>query len=75
LIGKFFEREDGRNRTHRNAGTTIYAVVRADEELLGILKARFILAGMNAVNRTNVHAQSILATKFCNYIRHVENSP
>jgi hypothetical protein len=71
IIGKLFEREDGRNRAHRNAGTAIYAVVRADEELLSIIEARFIFAGMNAVNRTNVHTQSILATKFSNYISHV----
>jgi hypothetical protein len=40
LIGKFFEREDGRNRAHRNAGAAINAVVGTDEELFGFLEPR-----------------------------------
>src|ERR1700687_6311581 len=55
LFGKIFERENSGHRANRYAGATIDAFGRVNVQLRLGLESRFVLAGMDAVHRANVH--------------------
>src|SRR5713101_5255766 len=72
LFRKVVEREDGRDRTNRNAGAAIDAFYRVDiqhllgPELLGVL------LGMNAIHRTRVNTGCVFRSDagLGNYVGH-----
>src|SRR6516225_11696558 len=59
FVRQIFEREDGRHRTDRNAGTTVDAFRGVNVELCLCGELRFILARMNAVHRADIHAGGV----------------
>src|SRR6266853_751314 len=62
LFRKVVEGEDGRDRTHRNAGAAVDALHGIDiQHLLGPELLR-VLLGMNAIHRTGVNAGSIFGS-------------
>src|SRR5260370_519109 len=72
LLGEIFERENSGHRANRDAGAAIDAFRRVDVELGLSLESRLILAGMNAVHRTDIHARSIFCanTRLGNHVSH-----
>src|SRR5688572_27136273 len=56
LIGDFIERKYGLNGAGGHAGATVDALVRVDIEHLFRLEVTLVLAGMDAVDGTNVNA-------------------
>ena len=59
LLGHFVEREDRLDRARRHAGAAVDALVGIDVQHLRGLECRFVLAGMDAIDRTDVHARGI----------------
>ena len=72
LTRRFVEREDRFDRAGRHAGAAIDALVGMNIEHLDRRKRRFVLPGMNTVDRTDVHARGILGADawLANDIRH-----
>ena len=62
LVRHLVVRKDGLNRTCRDAGTTINALVRMDVELLLRLELVFVLPGMDAIDRTDVNTGCVFRT-------------
>ena len=67
---KLIQRINRRSFANRNASATVNALDRAYKKLGRFSKLGFILARMNAVHRTNVHALLIFRTIACYYISH-----
>src|SRR5229473_4242670 len=76
LFGEIFERENSGHGANRDAGATIDAFRRVDVELGLSLESRLILAGMNAVHRTDIHARGVFCAdaRLGNHVSH-EGSP
>src|ERR1044071_3816836 len=72
LARRLVERKDRFNRTGRNAGAAVDALVRMNIEHFRGGEPRFILPRMNTVYRTDVHARCILCAYagFANDVRH-----
>src|ERR1700738_1121366 len=72
LLRQIFEGENGRHRADRDASAAIDAFGRINVELLFVFKLRLVLAGMDAVDRANVHAGAIFCadTGFGNHVSH-----
>jgi hypothetical protein len=62
LVREIIEREDGRNRANRDARAAIYALHGIDVEHIVLAKIRFIFLGMDAIDRTGVHAGRIFGS-------------
>src|SRR5688572_25249131 len=60
LLWCLIEREDRFYRTGRHAGAAVDALVGMDEELLDGRERGFVLAGVDTVHRTDVHARGVL---------------
>src|SRR3954463_4975978 len=60
LLGYFIEREDGFDRAGRHAGAAVDALVRMDVQLRDGGKFRFVLAWVNAIDWTHIHAGGVL---------------
>ena len=58
--GRFVEREDRLDRARRDARTTVDAFVRVNIKHVGAGEGVFVLARVDAVNRTDVHARGVL---------------
>src|SRR5450755_4647013 len=71
-MGSFVERENRFDRAGRHAGAAVDALVGMNVEHLGRFKRRFVLPGMDAVHRADVHAGGILGPDawLANDIRH-----
>ena len=69
---QIFEREDGGHRADWNAGAAIDAFSRMDVELRFRLKIRFVLAGMDAVDRADIHASGVFCAdaRLGNHVGH-----
>src|ERR1700730_11304550 len=59
FLGQVFEGEDGRHRANRDASATIDAFRRINVELLFAFELRLVLAGMDAIDRANVHTSGV----------------
>ena len=70
VLRELFQREHCRSFADRNAGATVNAIGWVYIKLRGISKLRFVLAGMDAVHRTNVHALLVLRAVACYHISH-----
>jgi len=72
LLGEVVEREDGRDRAHRNAGAAIDAFDRVDIDHFDAGEVGFVLLGVDAIHGTGVDAGSVFRsdTGFRNYICH-----
>src|SRR5580704_1953441 len=72
LFGQIFERKNRRYRANRHAGAAINTFDGADIELLFSLEGRFVLARVDAVYRTDIHAGRILGsdTRLSDYVGH-----
>ncbi len=57
----------------RNACATVDALDRIDEQLICLSVARFVLLGVDAIDRTSVYAGGVLGadTGFCNDVCHL----
>ena len=73
LLRRLVEREDGLDRTRRHTGAAVDALVGMNIKHFGRRELRFVLPGMNAVDRTDVHARRVLGAdaRFADDIRHV----
>src|SRR6188508_2348189 len=60
LLRGFIEREDGLDRAGRHAGAAVDALVGVDIEHFGRRELRFVLPGMDAIDRADVYAGRIL---------------
>src|SRR6267154_700425 len=67
-----FEGEDGGDGTDRDAGATIDAFGRINIELFFVFKLRLVLAGMDAIDRADVHTCGVLGADagFGNHVSH-----
>src|SRR5882762_8222965 len=67
-----FEGEDGGDGTDRDAGATIDAFGRINIELFFVFKLRLVLAGMDAIDRADVHTCGALGVEgaFGNHLSH-----
>src|SRR5216684_2806677 len=72
LFGEIFERENGSHRADGNASATIDAFGRMDIQLRLGLERRFVLAGMDAVHRADVHARGVFCAdaRLGNHVSH-----
>jgi hypothetical protein len=59
---------------NRDASPAIDAALRIDVKLSGGLKFWFVLLGMNAVGRADVHAEKVLDAGVGNHVSHDEAS-
>src|SRR3984893_19106041 len=77
LLRQIVQRENGRDRTHRNAGAAIDAFHRIDVEHLFLAERRLIFLGMNAIHRAGVHTGGVLGSdaRLCNHVCHKYLSP
>src|SRR5712692_10557246 len=60
LLRRFVEREDRLDRARRHAGAAVDALVGMNIKHLSRGELGLVLPGMNAVDRADVHARSIL---------------
>src|SRR5260370_10001179 len=72
LFGQVFQSEDGSDRADRDAGATVDAFRGIDIELRNLFVLRLILAGMDAINGTHVHAASVFCSDpgLSDYVSH-----
>src|SRR3972149_1947540 len=59
LLRQIFEREDGRHRANRDAGSTVDALAGADVELSLLRESRFILARGDTIHGAHIAASCI----------------
>src|SRR4029453_6667422 len=76
FVRSFVQRKDGFHRAGRDAGAAVDALVGMDIEHLRRRKLRFVLARMDTVHGTHVHAGRVLRAyaRFRDDVRH-EQSP
>src|SRR5689334_17598408 len=60
LVRDFVERVNRLDRARRHAGAAIDALVGVNAQNLGGLEVGLVLAGMNAVDGTHIHARGVL---------------
>jgi len=74
FLRQIFQSEDRRYRASRYAGAAVDALVRIDVQLLNAFKLRFILFGMNAVHRADIHTGSVFGTnaRLGNNVSHIK---
>src|SRR5258708_18189964 len=72
LLRQVFEGEDGGYRANRDASAAIDAFRWINEELLLAFKLGLVLAGMDAVDRADIHAGGIFRadTRFGDHVSH-----
>jgi hypothetical protein len=72
LLRGLVERENRFNRARRHARAAVDALVGVNVQHLGRLKLGFVLAWMNAVDRTDIDARGVLGAdaRFADDIRH-----
>src|SRR5262249_17692121 len=60
LLRRFVQRENGLDRTGRNAGTAVDALVRVNIKHFSRFVRSFVFARMNTVDRAHLHAGGVL---------------
>jgi len=72
LFGQIIRWEDRLHRTFVDAQTAVDACVRIDVELLRSVVTSSFLHWMNAINRADINARSVLGSNagFSNHMRH-----
>jgi hypothetical protein len=60
LIGKIVHSEDCRDRANGHARSAIYTLDWIDVELGRLFKLRFVLLGVNAIDRAGIHTSGVL---------------
>jgi hypothetical protein len=72
LFGEIFERENSGHRTNGHAGSTIDALRRVNIELRLRLESRFVLARMDTVHWTDIHASGVFCAdaRLGNHVSH-----
>ena len=70
FLGKFVQHKDRIGGAHRDASTTIDAIVGLDVQLRRFGETGLILLGVDAVHRAGLHAQLVLRTGIGNYVCH-----
>jgi hypothetical protein len=72
LFRKIFQSENSRYRAGGNAGATVDTLIRFDIKLLDLLEIRFVLLGVNAIDRADIDTCRIFGTnaRFSDYINH-----
>jgi hypothetical protein len=76
MLGHFEVGVDRSDRAGVDASATVNALVRVYVEHLGALESVFVFAGVDAINRANVHTSRVLRpyAGFCNNVRHLSLS-
>jgi hypothetical protein len=72
LFGEIFERENSSYRANGYAGAAIDAFSRMDIELRLRLESRFVLARMDTIHWTDIHASSVFCAdaRLGNHVSH-----
>ena len=69
---QIIEREDSGHWADRHAGAAVDALYRIDVEQLSLGVVGLVFFGMNAIDRTRVHASGVFGSdaRLCNHIGH-----